>query len=192
MPPPPPPPPSLRALDLSHNQLESLPWDDMSQGALSSLVELDCRHNRIRALEPPPAATIGVNPLSRRMPALRSLRLDSNMVRGPLPASLFGGGGSGGGGGGGDGGSNGNAASPATAAAPGPDSSQQDLPCPSLSVLTLDDNPITAQEMRQAEGWQAFDVRRVRNATKRIESGALLGRSTFSEGADAADWERYK
>jgi hypothetical protein len=203
--------PSLRALDLSHNCLETLPWDDMAAGALASVVELDCRHNRVRALEPPPppaaassasapAAAPFSNPLSRRMPALRSLRLDSNMVRGPLPASLFGGGnGGGGGGGGGTGGGNGGGAtgssssSKAEAAAPLPPSSFcSAVPCPSLSVMTLDDNPITAQEMRQAEGWDAFDARRVRNATKRIESGALLGRATFSEGADAADWERYK
>jgi hypothetical protein len=46
--------------------------------------------------------------------------------------------------------------------------------------------------MRAAKGWAAFDARRVAAASKRIESGVLLGRGTFAEGADAADWERYK
>jgi hypothetical protein len=157
----------LRALDVSFNRaLESLPWDDMAAGCLSSLVELDARGNRIRSLEPPTTTT--TNPLSRQMPALRALRLDANLIRAPLPDSLFGGGDE------------------------SDNSSTQQQPCPSLCVFTLDDNPITAQEMRLAKGWPAFDARRVAAASKRIESGVLLGRNTFSEGADAAEWERYK
>jgi hypothetical protein len=195
--PPPPAAPSLRALDVSFNAvLASLPWEDMAAGALASLVELDARGNRIRALEPPPppppppatATATAVapppppppNPLSHRMPALRSLRLESNLVRAPLPDSLFGRARADGAGESARGGGQGRGA---PAAAP---------PCPSLSLFSLDDNPITAQEMRAAAGWAAFDARRVAAASKRIESGVLLGRGTFAEGADAAEWERYK
>lgn len=55
---------------------------------------------------------------------------------------------------------------------------------PSLHTLSLHDCPVTVQQLRDADGWAAFDARRRARHSKAMDAG-VLGASNFDEGADA-------
>lgn len=66
--------------------------------------------------------------------------------------------------------------------------------CTMLSTLGLHDNPITANQLRETTGFEEFEARRRGLCDKQIEMSVLpaAGGKGFSEGADLAEWERYK
>lgn len=60
--------------------------------------------------------------------------------------------------------------------------------CERLSELSLKNNAVTVEELRELDGWQKYNERRVSRADKILESKTILGEASFREGADA---ERY-
>jgi hypothetical protein len=63
-------------------------------------------------------------------------------------------------------------------------------PTSRVAVLSLRDNPITAEALRATDGFAAYDARRVAAANKRLAGRTVAegGGSAFSEGADALEW----
>lgn len=55
--------------------------------------------------------------------------------------------------------------------------------CTSLTVLSLHDNPITMQELREVNGFEEFELRRKNLYDKKIDMD-ILKDSGFDEGAD--------
>lgn len=65
--------------------------------------------------------------------------------------------------------------------------------CTSLSLLSLHDNPITADQLRSTDGFTAYDARRRALCDKQLDSAVMHGVSgAFSEGADQQEWQRWK
>ena len=60
--------------------------------------------------------------------------------------------------------------------------------CDRLSELSLKQNQVTIEELRELDGWDAYNERRVSRADKILDAKTMLGDSSFREGADA---ERY-
>ncbi|GBG91496.1 hypothetical protein CBR_g52452, partial [Chara braunii] len=63
--------------------------------------------------------------------------------------------------------------------------------CAELCTLLLHGNPLTVEELRQVEGWQAFDERRKAKYGKQLQFGVMGSTSGFDEGADAERWSRF-
>eukprot|EP00898_Chlorokybus_atmophyticus_P000897 jgi/Chlat1/1808/Chrsp135S02139 len=66
--------------------------------------------------------------------------------------------------------------------------------CRSLHTLSMRGNDMTIENLRQVEGWDAFDERRRIKYSKKMELGVLMGSAGsggFDEGADAQEWERW-
>ncbi|GLC70765.1 hypothetical protein PLESTF_001030900 [Pleodorina starrii] len=64
--------------------------------------------------------------------------------------------------------------------------------CASLSSLSLQGNPITADQLRSTPGFAAYDARRVARCNKQLDAGVLLHASrTFTEGAEDRQWSRW-
>lgn len=55
--------------------------------------------------------------------------------------------------------------------------------CTSLAILSLHDNPITMQELREVDGFEEFESRRKTLYDKKIEMD-ILKDNGFDEGAD--------
>lgn len=60
--------------------------------------------------------------------------------------------------------------------------------CERLSELSLKQNQVTIEELRELDGWDAYNERRVSRADKILDAKTMLGDASFREGADA---ERY-
>lgn len=60
--------------------------------------------------------------------------------------------------------------------------------CDRLSELSLKQNQVTIEELRELDGWDAYNERRVSRADKILDAKTMLGDASFREGADA---ERY-
>lgn len=64
--------------------------------------------------------------------------------------------------------------------------------CLQLNTLSLKDNPITIQQMREIPGFCEFEERRRTKYDKKIDMKVLLDRDGFSEAADSVHWEKFK
>jgi len=60
--------------------------------------------------------------------------------------------------------------------------------CERLSELSLKQNQVTIEELRELDGWDVYNERRVSRADKILDAKTMLGDASFREGADA---ERY-
>ena len=60
--------------------------------------------------------------------------------------------------------------------------------CELLFELSLKQNQVTIEELRELDGWDAYNERRVSRADKILDAKTMLGDASFREGADA---ERY-
>lgn len=65
--------------------------------------------------------------------------------------------------------------------------------CRSLALLTLNNNPITAAQLRDTPGWEQFEARRQARVGKQLEHHVMAqgGGAGFQEGADVQEWQRY-
>ena len=150
-------------LSLANNRLDSLPAE---LGSLPQLRELDVSHNQLEVLPP----ELG-NPSS----VIETLSLSHNRLK-ELPMEL-------------------SALSCLTSLSVA-SNRLTGLPsevlrcCGSLRQLDVHDNPVTVQQLRQADGWAEFDVRRKAACDKLIESRAMPGSKSFDEGADDEQWQR--
>lgn len=61
--------------------------------------------------------------------------------------------------------------------------------CAALQTLTLHENPVTAEQMRETPGFSAFDARRKAKHDKGL---CMKLDQSFDEGFDAVEFERYK
>ena len=61
----------------------------------------------------------------------------------------------------------------------------------SLVELSLHDNPVKLDALRDVDGWHAFDARRQARANKALDSRVMLGSSVFDEGADNKRFVRH-
>ena len=60
-----------------------------------------------------------------------------------------------------------------------------------LVELSLHNNPVKLDALRDIDGWNAFDARRKARANKALESRVMLGSSVFDEGADSQRFIRH-
>ena len=60
-----------------------------------------------------------------------------------------------------------------------------------LDEFTARGCAVGMEELRESEGWAAYDERRRRRAEKAIEGRVMLGRGHFDEGADAERFRRH-
>ena len=60
-----------------------------------------------------------------------------------------------------------------------------------LVELSLHNNPVKLDALRDIDGWNAFDARRKARANKALESRVMLGSSVFDEGADSQRFVRH-
>jgi len=60
--------------------------------------------------------------------------------------------------------------------------------CERLSELSLKQNQVTIEELRELDGWDVYNERRVSRADKILDAKTMLGDASFREGAEA---ERY-
>ncbi|GIL79722.1 hypothetical protein Vretifemale_8998 [Volvox reticuliferus] len=66
------------------------------------------------------------------------------------------------------------------------------LDCASLATLSLQGNPITADQLRSTPGFSEYDARRVARCNKQLDGGVLAHASrTFTEGAEDRQWSRW-
>jgi hypothetical protein len=63
--------------------------------------------------------------------------------------------------------------------------------CGALVTLSLHNNPVSVEQLRETDGFAAFHARRLAKNHKQIEMRTMLNRDGFDEGADAADWQRW-
>ncbi|PRW58592.1 LRR repeats and ubiquitin-like domain-containing protein [Chlorella sorokiniana] len=61
--------------------------------------------------------------------------------------------------------------------------------CPALATLSLHGNPLTAEQLRETEGYAAFDARRRRKYDKQVDMRVL--NTGFDEGADIVEFEHW-
>ncbi|KAK9821058.1 hypothetical protein WJX74_007058 [Apatococcus lobatus] len=59
--------------------------------------------------------------------------------------------------------------------------------CSNLTLLSLHNNPLTADQLRQAEGFAALDGRRQLRIGKQLDMRVLVASDGFTEGADPQD-----
>ncbi|EFJ45917.1 hypothetical protein VOLCADRAFT_105794 [Volvox carteri f. nagariensis] len=64
--------------------------------------------------------------------------------------------------------------------------------CASLATLSLQGNPITADQLRSTPGFAEYDTRRVARCNKQLGAGVLEHAArTFTEGAEDRQWSRW-
>lgn len=63
--------------------------------------------------------------------------------------------------------------------------------CAQLCELSLRDNAATMEELREIDGWDAYETRRKARAGKVLESRVMLGERAFDEGADVERFRRH-
>jgi hypothetical protein len=63
--------------------------------------------------------------------------------------------------------------------------------CGALTTLSLHDNPVTVEQLREMDGYDSFNARRLAKVDKQIEMRTMLNRDGLDEGADSADWQRW-
>jgi hypothetical protein len=60
--------------------------------------------------------------------------------------------------------------------------------CTALSALSLYDNPVTVENLRETEGYSDYDKRRRTKVDKQIDSKVT---ANFNEGADYIAWDKW-
>ncbi len=63
--------------------------------------------------------------------------------------------------------------------------------CTQLCELSLRDNAATMEELREIDGWDAYETRRKARAGKVLESRVMLGERAFDEGGDVERFRRH-
>ena len=63
--------------------------------------------------------------------------------------------------------------------------------CVNLCELSLHDNAVSMEELRELDGWTAYDTRRKERAGKVLESRVMLGDRAFDEGGDVERFRRH-
>ena len=63
--------------------------------------------------------------------------------------------------------------------------------CVNLCELSLHDNAVSMEELRELDGWTAYDTRRKARAGKVLESRVMLGDRAFDEGGDVERFRRH-
>lgn len=63
--------------------------------------------------------------------------------------------------------------------------------CASLATLTLHNNSLTAEQLRETPGYSEMDARRRAKYDKQLESRVLLGRGGLDEGVDVEEFEHW-
>ncbi len=63
--------------------------------------------------------------------------------------------------------------------------------CAQLCELSLRDNAATMEELREIDGWDAYETRRKARAGKVLESRVMLGERAFDEGGDVERFRRH-
>jgi len=63
--------------------------------------------------------------------------------------------------------------------------------CAQLCELSLRDNAATMEELREVDGWDAYETRRKARAGKVLESRVMLGERAFDEGGDVERFRRH-
>lgn len=154
---------SLRRLALGHNTMSSLPHEI---GQLSNLEWIDVAHNRLAAIP----ASLGDCSM------LTEINFSANFV-GIVPPDL---------------GRlrrlkvflvNNNALKSFP--------SEVLRGCTELNTLALHGNQITADQLRQIDGWAEFEERRREKYNKQLEFHVLGSSNGFDEGADSHMWQRW-
>eukprot|EP00240_Pyramimonas_obovata_P004480 CAMPEP_0118943650 /NCGR_PEP_ID=MMETSP1169-20130426/38757_1 /TAXON_ID=36882 /ORGANISM="Pyramimonas obovata, Strain CCMP722" /LENGTH=381 /DNA_ID=CAMNT_0006888953 /DNA_START=174 /DNA_END=1316 /DNA_ORIENTATION=+ len=60
--------------------------------------------------------------------------------------------------------------------------------CGALGTLSLHGNPITAEQLRETDGYSEYQERRITKYDKQIGMRTMMSRDGFDEGADAQEW----
>lgn len=61
--------------------------------------------------------------------------------------------------------------------------------CTSLAMLSLHENPITMEQLREVDGFEIYDQRRKTSYDKKIDMDVLQD-GGFDEGIDFIKWEK--
>jgi uncharacterized ubiquitin-like protein YukD len=155
----------LTHLSLSANALQALP---ASLGRMTSLLALNASANALTALPDTLGGCV----------ALEELDVTRNLLT-ALPASL------------GEG-----CARLAVLAADNNRLPAAGLPpallrAPSLHTLSVHNNPVTVEQLRELEGYAQLEARRRAKANKAIDGRVLGASSAFDEGADASAFRKF-
>ena len=62
----------------------------------------------------------------------------------------------------------------------------------SLCTLSLHNNPITVEGLRETPGFLEFEARRRKKYDKQVDMKVLGQGSGFDQGADVQEWEHWK
>ena len=60
-----------------------------------------------------------------------------------------------------------------------------------LDRLTLHGCAVEMETLREVDGWEAYETRRVKRAEKALDAKVLLGENAFDEGADVERRKRH-
>ena len=63
--------------------------------------------------------------------------------------------------------------------------------CGALTTLSLQHNRVTVEQLRQMDGYAAFNARRLAKVDKQLEMRTMLNRDDSHEGPVAADRQRW-
>ena len=63
--------------------------------------------------------------------------------------------------------------------------------CASLSTLSLHGNPLTVEQLREADGWAEYDARRCAKHDKQLGMRVMHPSAGYDEGADAVEWQSW-
>jgi len=63
--------------------------------------------------------------------------------------------------------------------------------CIALCTLGLHNNPVTAEQLRETDGFAEFEERRQSKYSKQLEMRTMLNRDGFDEGVDVPEWRRW-
>ncbi len=156
---------SLRQLSASHNALRSLP---ASVGQLSALTVLTLDGNALTALPDELGSCAELEELHVRRNALTALppALGAGCLRLAVLSA------------------DGNRL-PAAGIPPAL------LRAPALHTLSLHENPVTIEQLRELDGWGELDERRRAKANKAISARVLDASASFDEGADASAFRKF-
>ena len=161
--------PRLEELTLDGNALTSLPDAFGEEGAsMQSLRRLGVSGNRLRSLPPSLASCPRLDAIDARKNAI--VAIPEAFARASMLRSLL---------------LDGNRV------AVGGVPSAVLVGCAQLCELSLRDNAATMEELREIDGWDAYETRRKARAGKVLESRVMLGERAFDEGADVERFRRH-
>ena len=161
--------PRLEELTLDGNALTSLPDAFGEEGAsMQSLRRLGVSGNRLRSLPPSLASCPRLDAIDARKNAI--VAIPEAFARASMLRSLL---------------LDGNRV------AVGGVPSAVLVGCAQLCELSLRDNAATMEELREIDGWDAYETRRKARAGKVLESRVMLGERAFDEGGDVERFRRH-